>query len=166
MGAGSGTPPLCPVDPALFKSLLRNLPAAVARLATRGSPGAGPVIGSGQDPSHGRSAVGPAKERLARAWLEHQGLVHLDHNVRCRRGEVDLVMRDGDTLVFVEVRFRRSESFGGAAASVDRRKQVRIAAAAAHYLQRHPTRLPCRFDVLAIGADDQMHWIRHAFDQT
>lgn len=75
-------------------------------------------------------------------------------------------MQDGATLVFVEVRFRRSERFGGAAASVDRRKQTRIAAAAAHYLQRQPTHLPCRFDVLAIGADDQVHWIRHAFDQT
>ena len=62
--------------------------------------------------------TGEAKERLARSYLEHHGLTHLAHNVRCRHGEIDLVMRDADTLVFVEVRYRRSERFGGARASI------------------------------------------------
>jgi putative endonuclease len=112
------------------------------------------------------AAVGDAKERLARAYLERHGLVHVAHNVRCRHGEIDLVMHDGGTLVFVEVRYRRSERFGGAVASIDQRKRARLAAAAGYYLQRHPSPLPCRFDVVAIGADDRVDWIRHAFDQS
>lgn len=110
--------------------------------------------------------VGDAKERLARRYLEGQGLRLLAEQFRCRHGEVDLVMRDGGTLVFIEVRYRRSERFGGATASVDRRKQARLAAAAAFYLQRHPSALPCRFDVVAIGDGDRVEWIRHAFDQS
>jgi len=73
-------------------------------------------------------------------------------------------MRDAQVLVFVEVRYRRSERFGGAVASIDRRKQARLIAAAGFYLQRHPTDLPCRFDVVAIGADDGIQWLQNAFD--
>ena len=108
--------------------------------------------------------TGDDKEVLARRFLERQGLRHVAHNVRCRHGEIDLVMRDAETLVFVEVRYRRSERFGGAMASVDRHKQSRLAAAAGYYLQQHPTDLPCRFDVVAIGAGDQVQWIQHAFE--
>jgi putative endonuclease len=111
-----------------------------------------------------RRALGAAHEVLARRHLEAQGLRFIAANVTCRQGEVDLVMRDGDTLVFTEVRYRTSERFGGAAASVDRRKQARIAAAAGYYLSRHPTDLPCRFDVVAIGAGGRIRWIKHAFD--
>ncbi len=110
-----------------------------------------------------QGALGEAKEDLARRYLEGQGLRLLARNHRCRHGEIDLVMRDGGTLVFVEVRYRSSERFGGAAASVDAHKQRRLAAAAGHYLQGHPSPLACRFDVLAIGADDRMEWIRNAF---
>jgi putative endonuclease len=108
--------------------------------------------------------VGRQQEQLARRFLEQQGLRHVAHNVRSRLGEVDLVMRDAHTLIFVEVRFRRSERFGGAVASVDRRKQERLIAAAAYYLQRHPIDLPCRFDVVAIGAGDRVQWIQNAFE--
>lgn len=116
-------------------------------------------------PSPGRAArrTGDAKEGLARRFLEGQGLTQVAQNVRCRHGEIDLVMRDDQVLVFVEVRYRRSERFGGAAASVDRRKQGRLIAAAGYFLQRYPTDLPCRFDVVAIGAGDRVSWIRHAF---
>jgi putative endonuclease len=110
-----------------------------------------------------RKQLGDSKERLARDYLERQGLHLVAHNVRCKRGELDLVMRDGDTLAFIEVRYRASGRFGGAAASVDPRKQARIAAAAAYYLQRHPTELPCRFDVVAVDAVGKITWIRHAF---
>ncbi len=72
-------------------------------------------------------------------------------------------MRDADTLVFVEVRYRRSERYGTAAESVDAHKQRRLAAAAGHYLQGHPSSLSCRFDVVAIGADNRIDWIRSAF---
>jgi putative endonuclease len=108
--------------------------------------------------------TGDAKEGIARRFLEDRGLTLVAHNVRCRHGEIDLVMRDEQTLVFVEVRYRRSDRFGGAAASVDRRKQARLMAAAGYYLQRHPTDLPCRFDVVAIGAQDHVQWIQNAFD--
>lgn len=110
-----------------------------------------------------RKQLGDTKERQARDYLEQQGLQHIASNVRCKRGELDLVMRDGDTLVFIEVRFRASGRFGGAAASVDWRKQARLGAAAAYYLQRHPATLPCRFDVVAIDGAGTFTWIRHAF---
>lgn len=110
-----------------------------------------------------RKQLGDSKERLARDYLERRGLRHIAHNVRCKRGELDLVMRDGDTLAFIEVRYRGSARFGGAAASVDPRKQARIASAAAYYLQRYPTELPCRFDVVAIDAAGKITWIQHAF---
>jgi len=108
--------------------------------------------------------TGDDKEVLARRYLEGRGLRHVAHNVRCRHGEIDLVMRDAQVLVFVEVRYRRGEHFGGAAASVDRRKQARLIAAAGFYLQRHPTDLPCRFDVVAIGAGDRIQWFQNAFE--
>lgn len=102
-------------------------------------------------------------EQQARSYLEQQGLSHIASNVRYKRGELDLVMRDGETLVFVEVRFRASARFGGAAASVDSRKQTRLITAAKRYLQRHPIELPCRFDVIAIDGAGSIQWIRHAF---
>jgi putative endonuclease len=108
--------------------------------------------------------VGDDKERLACTYLERRGLRLLERNYRCRRGEIDLVMRDTDTLVFVEVRFRTSSRFGTPAETVDSHKQRRLASAAAHYLQRHPTNLPCRFDVVAVNGANSIDWIRSAFD--
>jgi putative endonuclease len=109
-------------------------------------------------------AVGSEKEQVACLYLEGRGLRLVARNYRCRHGELDLVMRDDNTLVFVEVRFRHSTRFGGAAESVDAHKQQRLAAAAGHYLQRHPSLLACRFDVLAIGAGDHIDWIKDAFN--
>jgi putative endonuclease len=111
-----------------------------------------------------RRAEGAAREASARRYLEAQGLVFVTGNFNCRHGEIDLVMRDGGTLIFVEVRYRASERFGGAAASVDSRKRARLTAAAGYYLARHRTDLPCRFDVVAIGPGEQIRWIKHAFD--
>lgn len=108
-------------------------------------------------------SVGDEKERLARSYLERQGLRLITSNYRCRRGEIDLVMRDGDQLVFVEVRYRASNRFGTPAETVGPRKQHRLAAAAGHYLQHQTMSMPCRFDVLAIGAGDRIDWIRDAF---
>lgn len=93
-----------------------------------------------------------------------QGLSLVARNHRCRGGEVDLVMQHQDTLVFVEVRLRRHSGFGGPLASVDRRKQQKLALAAQHYLQRHPWGGPCRFDVVGLGADPHNpQWIQNAF---
>ncbi len=111
-----------------------------------------------------RRAEGAAREASARRYLEAHGLVFVTGNFNCRLGEIDLIMRDGGTLVFVEVRYRSSERFGGAAASVDARKRARLSAAAGYYLARHRTDLPCRFDVVAIGPEERVRWIKHAFD--
>ncbi|MDH5470526.1 MAG: YraN family protein [Gammaproteobacteria bacterium] len=109
---------------------------------------------------------GRAAEDRACAHLLSAGLILLERNYYCRRGEIDLVLQDADTLVFVEVRYRRQNSFGSALESVDRRKQARLIAAAQHYLQArtHSARLNCRFDVVAItGQEKTLEWIRHAF---
>ena len=88
----------------------------------------------------------------------------VDKNYRCRHGEIDLIMHDGDSLVFVEVRYRRSESFGGALASVDAHKQRKLISTAAHYLQAKGQRCAARFDVVAVGANRQIDWVPNAFD--
>lgn len=108
-------------------------------------------------------AIGEAKERLAESFLTAQGLRLIARNHRSRFGEIDLVMREEDVLVFVEVRYRRSTRFGTPAATVDARKQQRLILAARHFLHLHPTQLACRFDVVAIGAQDDIQWIRQAF---
>ncbi|MEY6431750.1 YraN family protein [Thioalkalicoccus limnaeus] len=108
-------------------------------------------------------AVGAEKEGLARRFLEGRGLRFLDQNYRCRMGEIDLIMQDKGVLVFIEVRFRRSDRCGGAVASVDTRKQRRLISAAKRYLLQYPTNLPCRFDVLAIGRANEIDWIEDAF---
>ncbi|MGB5260959.1 MAG: YraN family protein [Gammaproteobacteria bacterium] len=109
---------------------------------------------------------GRTAEELACRYLLQRGLVLLDRNYHCRRGEIDLILRDTDTLVFVEVRYRRQGRFGSAAESVDWHKQKRLTACARHYLQaRLPAaRKDCRFDVVAIdGPDQTIAWIRNAF---
>ncbi len=108
---------------------------------------------------------GDAAEEQARRYLEAQGLHTEARNVRSRFGEIDLIMRQGDTLLFVEVRYRRSNHFGGAAASVDAKKQRKLIATAQHYLQQHPHDGPCRFDVVAIGSgEDGVEWLQNAFE--
>jgi putative endonuclease len=78
---------------------------------------------------------------------------------------VDLVMDDRDTLVFVEVRYRRSNAFGTPAETIDRRKQARLQAAAGHYLLTHAADRACRFDVVAVsGSDVHIEWLRAAFN--
>lgn len=108
---------------------------------------------------------GEAAEALAAAFLSQRGLAIVARNYRTRLGEVDIVARDGAVLVFVEVRSRSGTAFGGAAASVDARKQRRIVAAARHYLSRLRAEPPCRFDVLTLqGPQGAPAWIRGAFD--
>lgn len=111
--------------------------------------------------------TGREAEDRALHHLQRHGLRLLERNYRCRAGEVDLIMGDGEAVVFVEVRYRRSRQFGGAAASVDRHKQARLMAAANHYLgRRRRADLPCRFDVVALGDGNgagAVQWIRDAF---
>ena len=114
-----------------------------------------------------KQARGAIVEQLASEWLAARGLRTFARNVHCRMGELDLVMRDGNAVVFVEVRHRRSSSRGGAHGSVDGRKQARIAAAARWFLAGHPqlANQPCRFDVVAVSGDApyRIEWIRDAF---
>lgn len=108
---------------------------------------------------------GAAAERMARMHLQQAGLHFLAANLRYRVGEIDLLMRDGPVLVFVEVRSRRSSAYGGAAASVDARKQLRLRRAAQCLLRErfgHADWPACRFDVVAIEAG-RLAWIRDAF---
>lgn len=109
---------------------------------------------------------GEPAESLAARYLEAQGLTVAARNYRCRFGEIDIVAREGDTLVFVEVRRRRSEDFGGAAESITAAKRLRILKAARHYLGRVGSPPPCRFDAVLIrGEPPQIEWIRNAFGE-
>ena len=111
-----------------------------------------------------RQATGIQGEAQARRLLERAGLRFRAANVRYRFGELDLLMDDGESLVFVEVRYRESSGFGGAAASVTRGKQRRLIRAAQAWLAQHPAlaQRPCRFDVVALGGGGD-EWIRDAF---
>ena len=109
---------------------------------------------------------GAAAEDLALLHLQHKGLKTVARNWRCRGGELDLVMREGETLVIAEVRKRSSNAFGGAAASVDARKRERIIQSAQRFLMEHPqfADVPVRFDVLTLDRADKIEWIKAAFD--
>ncbi len=114
-----------------------------------------------------RIAIGKQTEQLARRYLQHNGLLHKESNYRCRQGEIDLIMEDGNTLVFVEVRYRKSAHFGSAAETVDARKQNRLVNSAQHYLaSRNKRNMACRFDVISMSGPltaIQIDWITDAF---
>lgn len=108
--------------------------------------------------------TGKAAEEVAETFLQQKGLKLVERNFRCPYGEIDLIMRDGETLVFVEVRFRRNNHFGGAAMSITPSKQQKLSCSAEHYLQIHGS-TACRFDVVLMQATEQnaVEWIQNAF---
>ncbi|PWT73503.1 MAG: YraN family protein [Proteobacteria bacterium] len=108
---------------------------------------------------------GAQAEDLALAFLLKQGLKLRARNYACRLGEIDLVLQEGGTLVFVEVRMRRSSAFGGAAESLTGRKRARLLAAARHYLSQQATLPDCRFDAVLIDGDGPPAWIKNAFGE-
>lgn len=113
--------------------------------------------------------TGDSAERVAEHFLTGKGLMVVARNYRCRFGEIDLIMRQHDTLVFVEVRLRRRRNgndFGGPAASITPAKQSRVIAAAHHYLAGMKELPPCRFDaVLLNGLNvDDVEWLPNAFE--
>ncbi|MEK6750049.1 MAG: YraN family protein [Pseudomonadota bacterium] len=115
-----------------------------------------------------RSERGVLAETAALEYLTSRGLRVLTRNYRCRMGEIDLVMRDGATLVFVEVRSRSYHRFGTPAESVNRRKQQKLLATAQHFLLTHKQYADTvqRFDVIAVTtavAPPQIEWISNAF---
>jgi putative endonuclease len=101
-------------------------------------------------------------EALAAEFLQTHGLVIVERNWRRRVGELDLIARDGDVVVFVEVRLRRRADFGGAAASITSAKRARMIAAANAYLAGLPRTPPCRFDAVLLDALDRarIEWLR------
>lgn len=108
---------------------------------------------------------GRAAEEAAAAYLARQGLRLVARNWRCKGGEIDLIMRDGATLVFVEVRSRKDARFGGAAASITATKQGRLIHAARLYLASLASPPACRFDAVLIEAG-RLSWLRDAFGET
>lgn len=117
---------------------------------------------------NGKAASGQRAEDTACRYLERRGLRLVERNYRGPRGEIDLIMRERQTTVFVEVRLRRNRRFGSGAESVDRRKQDKLLATAALYLQQNPqaAKTACRFDVVSLRdeADQEaVEWITDAF---
>ena len=115
-----------------------------------------------------RRTQGAHVEALAREFLLRQGLTPVAANANYRGGELDLVMRDGNTLVFVEVRYRRGSGFGGGAASVDANKRRKLVHAAGLFLAAHRehAKAPCRFDVIDASGNPEtpaFDWLRDAF---
>lgn len=105
---------------------------------------------------------GKAAEDAAATYLSGQGLRLVERNWRCKGGEIDLIMRDGKVLVFVEVRARGSSRFGGAAASITGTKQARLIHAARLYLSAQGSPPACRFDAVLFDGT-RLDWIRDAF---
>ncbi len=112
--------------------------------------------------------IGESMEARAERFLCRQGLAPVARNFKCRGGELDIVMTEGERIVFIEVRYRKSSRYGGAAASVGYHKQRRIQLAAQLFLLQQPSlaNRPCRFDVFAIEGNPEkpvVNWIKDAF---
>lgn len=116
--------------------------------------------------SHERGKV---TEAYAENYLIKQGLTPVDRNVHCRQGEIDLVMRDDDIIVFIEVKYRKNNNFGGAIEAVSIAKQNKIRHCVAFFFQQanlNEYNTPCRFDVIALEGNinqPQVTWLKNAF---
>lgn len=114
------------------------------------------------------TTIGEQAENDAERYLIEQGLKPIQRNFRSKLGEIDLIMRDANSLVFVEVRCRKNHYSGGAAESVDMKKQRKLTKTAQYYLAWHPeyANMACRFDVVCIQLDaaQKLTWIHNAFD--
>ena len=109
----------------------------------------------------GQQRQGPWWEERALQHLQGHGLTLVEANYRCKSGEIDLILRDGENLVFVEVRQRASSTHGGAAASITPRKVGRVVRAAQTYLMQFARMPPCRIDVVAFDGE-AITWLRDA----
>lgn len=106
---------------------------------------------------------GEQAEHIACQYLIKQGLTFIDKNFHCPQGELDLIMRDEQTLVIIEVRLRRSNKYGGAVESITQKKQSRIIMATQQYLYDNQIQSAVRFDVIAMSSYENIHWIKNAF---
>ena len=114
-------------------------------------------------------AKGAWAEQLARDWLQHRGLCHIESNYQVRHGEIDLVMLDGEALVFVEVRYRSDNKWIDPLATLLPHKQQKLMHAADTYLQTHQRFAGkiCRFDVVAVRGPQtkpELEWVKDAFN--
>ena len=107
---------------------------------------------------------GNAAEKIAATYLQQKGLSLIEKNFRCKYGEIDLIMQDGKTLVFIEVRLRSNANFGGAAMSINQAKQQKLSRSAEYYLQMHGNSA-CRFDAILMQSTNinTIEWIQNAF---
>ena len=110
-----------------------------------------------------KQQAGQIGEEAALAYLLGQGLTLVERNYRCRQGEIDLIMRHHGTLVFIEVRKRKKQAFGGAIASVTKAKQKRLIHAAHSFLQRFQQSPECRFDMIAIDGEE-LAWLQNVIE--
>ena len=113
-------------------------------------------------------ATGNHGEKLALAFLVKQGLIRVEQNFSSRYGEIDIIMRDADEWVFIEVRLRQSQTFGGGLESVTPNKQRKLINTAEYYMQKHHKNHfdSCRFDIIEISgklAEPRINWIKDAF---
>ena len=110
--------------------------------------------------------AGLAAEKLAATFLRAQGLKMVTQNYHCRFGEIDLIMTDASTLVFIEVRLRSNKQFGSAGASITPQKQQKLMLTAEHYLQQNATKNACRFDVILLDKLDisAIVWLKNALE--
>lgn len=108
---------------------------------------------------------GDKAERSAEHYLQRHGLTISERNYTIKGGEIDLIAHDQGCIVFVEVRYRRSDTFGSACESVTKNKQKKLRRTALHYLQKHRLheQCPCRFDIVALSADNRINWTKDAF---
>ncbi len=111
------------------------------------------------------NTLGNQAEKVALSYLEQQGLTLIKKNYQTRLGEIDLIMQDGKSIVFLEVRLRKNNIFGGASESITKAKQRKIAKFAEQFLQHHGNQ-SCRFDAIVMEKAEIQHiqWIKHAFE--
>ena len=122
------------------------------------------LAGAAASASAAPSQSGREGEDAALAYLTGQGLALVARNFQTKTGEIDLIMKEGETLVFVEVRRRSHKGFGGAAASVTPAKQKRLVKTAQFFLQQYHGLPACRFDVVAIDGA-RLSWLKNVIDE-
>jgi putative endonuclease len=110
--------------------------------------------------------IGQISEKTASAYLQKQGLKLIEKNFRCAQGEIDLIMKDKNYLVFVEVRFRKHRDYGNSIETISHNKQIHLIRTAQYYLQQHSLmyKANCRFDVLGLNREEKITWIKNVFD--
>lgn len=114
--------------------------------------------------TYNRRRIGTEKEQLAGAYLEKEGYEIIEYNYRCKKGEIDIIAKDGEYLVFCEVKYRSGTTKGTPAEAVNYKKQRTISKCALFYItEKHWQYLPCRFDVISV-TDKEIQVLKNAFD--